>query len=215
MEDEKRSRLAEIDEAIAFYESDFAIEAFIKRMLHAELQTVIGLDGFMPLGLRQRQRERSPEFETFRCFGPSRLRMRDLTLDVSGFAVHCGRMLEDALESLYPMGPYRRPPQRWYIFTGTSPQDVGYSGDLLPDLLYHRPELVQDTNEWLDRLEIGYHIKVQTAGLRSRDLFEVRLIDKVGGTGKWTLLCRTLDLVSARSSHLSCKVWPGTANHCD
>lgn len=177
-EDEKRSWLFEIDEAITFYESDFTIDDFIKRMLHAELQTVIGLDGFMPLGLRQRQREPLPELETFRRYGPSRLRMRDLTLDLGGFAVDCGRMLDDALESLYPMGPYRRPPQRWYIFTGTSPQDVGYSGDLLPDLLYRRPELVQETNGWLDKLEIGYHIKVQSVGVHSRDLFEVRLIDK-------------------------------------
>ena len=179
--DEKRSRLAEIDEAVAFYESDFTIEAFIKRMLQAELQTVIGLDGFIPLGVRRRQREPLPELETFRRFGPSRLRMRDLTLDVSGFAVDCGRLLEDALESLYPMGPYRRPPQRWYICRGTSPQDVGYSGELLPDLLYRRPELVEETNGWLEKLEIGYHIKVQSVDARSRDLFEVRLIDKRRG----------------------------------
>jgi hypothetical protein len=178
---EKLSWLTEIDEAIAFYESDFTIDAFINRMLGAELKTVIGLDGFMPLGLRQRQREALPELETFRRFGPSRLRMRDLTLDLSGFAVDCGRMLDDALESLYPMGPYRRPPQRWYIFTGTSPQDVGYRGDLLPDLLYRRPELVQETNGWLDKLEIGYQIKVQSVGERSRDLFEVRLSDKRRG----------------------------------
>lgn len=178
---EEQSWLTEIDAAIAFYESDFAIDAFITRMLQAELQTVIGLDGFMPLGLRQRQREPLPELETFRRFGPSRLRMRDLTLDLSGFAVDCGRWLDDALENLYPMGPYRRPPQRWYIFTGTSPQDVGYSGDLLPDLLYRRPELVQETNAWFDKLEIGYHIKVQSVGARSRDLFEVRLIDKRRG----------------------------------
>ena len=181
VEGEKRSWLAEIDEAITFYESDFSIDAFIRRMLQAELQTVIGLDGFMPLGLRQRERERLPELETFRRFGPTRLRMRDLTLDLSGFAVDCGRTLDSALESLYPMGPYRRAPQRWYIFTGTSPQDVGYSGDLLPDLLFRRPELVQETNGWLDKLEIGYHIRVQSVGIRSRDLFEVRLIDKRRG----------------------------------
>lgn len=179
--DDKRSWLAEIDEAIAFYESDFTIEAFITRMLQAELQTVIGLDGFMPLSLRQRQREPLPELETFRRFGPSRLRIRDLTLDLGGFAAECGRMLDDALESLYPMGPYRRPPQRWYLFTGTSPRDVGYSGNLLPDLLYRRPELVHEANEWLDKLEIGYRIKVQSVGVRSRDLFEVRLTDKRRG----------------------------------
>jgi hypothetical protein len=179
--DEKRSWLAEIEEAIAFYQSEFPIEAFVKRMLSAELKTIIGLDGFMPVGLRHRQREPLPELETYRRFGPSRLRMRDFTLDIGDYAADCGRILDDALETLYPMGPYRRPPQRWYIFTGTSPQDVGYSGDLLPDLLFRRPELVEETNGWLDKLEIGYHIKVQPVGVRFRDLYEVRLVDKRRG----------------------------------
>jgi predicted ATPase len=79
------------------------------------------------------------------------------------------------------MGPSRRPPERWYIFTGTSPQDVGYRGDLLPDLLFRRPEIIDEANEWLGRLEIGYKIKVQSVGERSRDLFEVRLIDQRRG----------------------------------
>jgi len=180
-ENDDRMWLVELDEAIAFYESDFTISAFIKRMHHAERETVIGLDGFVPLSIRHREREPLPELETFRRFGPTRLRMRDLTLDLSSIAVNSGQMLEDALDSLYPMGPYRRPPQRWYIFTGSSPQDVGYTGDLLPDLLFRRPEVVQETNSWLDKLEIGYHIKVQSVGTRSRDLFEVRLIDRRRG----------------------------------
>ena len=63
-----------------------------------------------------------------------------------------GRALEQTLEALFPMGPFRRPPERWYIFTGTSPQDVGYRGDLLPDLLLRRPELVKEANQWLYQL---------------------------------------------------------------
>lgn len=181
VESERRTWLTEIDESIAFYESDFTIEVFINRMLQAELQALIGLDGFIPVGLRQNQRETLPELETFRRYGPSRLRMRDLTLDVGGFAVDCGRLLDDALANLYPMGPFRRGPQRWYIYTGSNPRDVGYSGDLLPDLLYRRPELVDETNNWLAKLEIGYQIKVQTVGTRSQDLFEVRLVDKRRG----------------------------------
>ena len=181
LEEGERIGGATIDEAVAFYESDFSIEGYIARMLRAELKAVIGLDGFVPLPMRPRHQETLPEFETFRKYGPTRLRMRDLTLDVSGFAVDCGRLLEVALENIYPMGPFRRPPERWYIFTGTSPQDVGYRGDLLPDLLFRRPELVEETNQWLDRLEVGYHIKIQSVGERSRDLFEVRLIDKRRG----------------------------------
>ncbi len=147
----------------AFYDSDFTIDGFIKRMLHAELQTVIGLDGFMPVSAFAR--DNASRCLNSRPFDALAHLACGCVIDpscYSPFAVECGRMLEDALESLYPMGPYRRPPQRWYIFTGTSPQDVGYSGDLLPDLLYRRPQLVQDTNGWLDKLEIGYRIKVQS-----------------------------------------------------
>lgn len=177
----KKERLASttpLEDALRFYESDFGLAEYISRMRQAELNAIVGMDGFVPVPLRHRFHDTLPEFETSRRFGPSRLRIRELTLDVAGYAVDCGRMLESMLESIYPMGPFRRPPERWYIFTGTSPQDVGYRGDLLPDLLFRRPELVQETNEWLDRLEVGYHIKVQSVGIHSRDLFEVRLIDK-------------------------------------
>ena len=62
----------------------------------------------------------------------------EITFDVGEVTIAAGRALEGALEALFPMGPFRRPPERWYIFTGTSPQDVGYRGDLLPDLLFRR-----------------------------------------------------------------------------
>ena len=75
------------------------------------------------------------------------------------------------------MGPFRRPPERWYIFTGTSPQDVGYQGDLLPDLLFRDSKLVKRANKWLKQLEIGYKLVVKPVGTDSGDLFEVRLID--------------------------------------
>ena len=56
-------------------------------------------------------------------------------------AMAASHALEQTLEVLFPMGPFRRPPERWYIFRGTSPQDVGYRGDLLPDLLFRRPRI--------------------------------------------------------------------------
>lgn len=176
-EEEQREWTAQVDEAITFYESDFSGEDFVNRMLRAELETVVALDGFVPIPIRHRESGGLAELETFRRFGPSRIRLRELTLDLMSYSVECGRKFDIALENIYPMGPFRRPPERWYIFTGTSPQDVGYRGDLLPDLLFRRPEIVDEANQWLDKLEIGYHIKVQSVGDRSRDLFEVRLID--------------------------------------
>ncbi|MEW4453062.1 DUF3696 domain-containing protein [Bremerella sp. JC817] len=181
VDEDQQQWLAQIDEAISFYNSDFTSDAFIERMKRAELETVIALDGFVPLPIRQRESGGLPELETFRRYGPTRIRMRDLTLDLMAFAVDCGRKLDTALENIYPMGPFRQPPERWYLFTGTSPKDVGYRGDLLPDLLFRRPEIVEEANHWLDKLEIGYHIKVQSVGDPSRDLFEVRLLDRRRG----------------------------------
>ncbi|MEZ5941142.1 MAG: DUF3696 domain-containing protein [Planctomycetaceae bacterium] len=174
-EEEIGKRIAGIESAISFYASEFGLSEFVDRMRPREMEAVIALDGFAPLPVRPRNLG-LPELEMFRAIGP-RMRMRDIAVDVAWMAIETGRTLDYVLESLYPMGPYRRPPERWYIFTGTSPQDVGYRGDMLPDLLFRRPELVRETNDWLDRLKIGYHIKVQPVGLRSRDLFEVRLID--------------------------------------
>jgi hypothetical protein len=65
--------------------------------------------------------------------------------------VEAGRALESALDKLFPLGPFRRAPKRLYIFTDTTPVDVGYSGDLLPDLLYRKRHVLQETNSWLDR----------------------------------------------------------------
>ena len=180
-ENERQSWLFKAEEAIQFYSSDFGIAEFIDRMMRAESQTIVALDGFIPLPVRQREAGGLPELETFRRYGPTRLRMRDLTLDLMSFTVECGRQVASVLENIYPMGQFRRPPERWYSFTGKKPQNVGYRGDQLPDLLFRRPEVVDEANRWLDKLEIGYHIKVQSVGERARDLFEVRLIDRRRG----------------------------------
>ena len=88
-----------------------------------------------------------------------------------------GVRLSRPLGSLFPLGPFRKPPSRWYIFTGTTPHDVGYQGHLLPDLLFRHNDLRRNTNEWLKTLDIGYEIKLHHLGERSSDLFELRLLD--------------------------------------
>jgi predicted ATP-dependent endonuclease of OLD family len=76
-EDDRQVWLSQLEEAIRFYDSDFVIEGFIERMMRAELQTVIALDGFIPLPIRRPESGGLPELETFRRYGPTRLRMRD------------------------------------------------------------------------------------------------------------------------------------------
>jgi len=102
---------------------------------------------------------------------------RWIQLAIASLAIQTGRLLNTALNSLYPMGPYRLPPERWYIFAGTSPRDVGHRGQYLPDLLLRHPDLVQQTNDWLDRLGIGYHVEPRQLGTDSQNLFELRLLD--------------------------------------
>jgi energy-coupling factor transporter ATP-binding protein EcfA2 len=158
-----------------FYSQPFSLESFIDRMSQGWRGTLLGLDGFVPIGGIGRGHEWLPELELaqMRHRKPLSLPMKD----VAGIATLGGRLLEDALESLFPMGPFRRPPERWYIFTGTSPKDVGYKGDHLPDLLFRRPELVDHANRWLKKLDIGYRLHVRPIGADYSDLFEVRLVD--------------------------------------
>ncbi len=159
--------------SISFYSQEFTLEAFINRRTAREIGSLIGTDGFIPVTVGRGSKVPFPE--------DAILAQRQSTLDVSEVAVYAARALENALDTLFPLGPFRRPPERWYIFTGTSPQDVGYEGDLLPDLLFRRPELVEETNRWLENLGVGYAIKVRSVGQELKDLFEVRLVDKRKG----------------------------------
>jgi len=49
VDEDRQSWLAQSDEAISFYSSDFTSGEFVERMMRAELETIIALDGFVPL----------------------------------------------------------------------------------------------------------------------------------------------------------------------
>ncbi|MFO7566259.1 MAG: DUF3696 domain-containing protein [Enhygromyxa sp.] len=167
----------DIDSAIEFYSRSFTLDEFITRRRQAELGSTALLDGFILLPSRGEQLPKYPELHAWRFMrdGPGTARWR--MFDAGEFVFHAGRLLDRELDRLFPLGPYRRAPERLYIFAGTTPMDVGYSGNLLPDLLFRRPELVAQANAWLDRLDVGYHIKIDPVGTSSNDLFEVRLLD--------------------------------------
>ena len=165
-----------LEEALRFYSESFTFDQFVARMTSEARSAVVAMDGFIPVPLRRR----IPTTPELFALNNRRFQIRDKIplLDISNIAPFVGRVVEEALEALFPMGPFRRPPERWYIFTGTSPEDVGYRGDLLPDLLFRRPELVDEANKWLDQLDIGYTLRVRRIGQWGSDLFEVRLVDR-------------------------------------
>ncbi len=161
--------LKSLKQNIDFFTKEYDLNEYISKRHADEMRTIVGLQGFLPAAIGYQENiTRSLSFIHYRSSDP---------LDLGEIVMDTASALETTLESLFPMGPFRRPPERWYIFTGTSPQDVGYRGDLLPDLLFRRPELVEDTNKWLERLEIGYQLEVKPVGTDAGDLFEVRLID--------------------------------------
>ncbi|WP_148294086.1 DUF3696 domain-containing protein [Azospirillum sp. B4] len=88
--------------------------------------------------------------------------------------------LSQRISEVFPLGPFRKAPARYYVFTGTSPTDVGYSGKAMPDLLLRNPKLLKRVNHWLDKLEVGYQLRVKKLG-KDKDLFEMRLIDTIRG----------------------------------
>ena len=163
--------LRDLSVDIEFFASDFDLKTYISKRCQAEKRTVLGLQGFLPVGIISRERLSGiltllrRQSDDTRTFGAAEL------------AIAAGHAIEQTLEALFPMGPFRRPPERWYIFRGNTPQDVGYRGNLLPDLLFRNSKLVEETNEWLKQLDIGYELTVKPIGTDSGDLFEVRLID--------------------------------------
>ena len=156
-----------------FSSSELELKSYISKRRSEEMNAVLGVQGFLPVGVIRGDKMSM-------ITGPGSLtRHRSDTevFDVGEIVIAASHALERTLGNLFPMGPFRRPPERWYIFTGTSPQDVGYQGDLLSDLLFRDSSLVNRANKWLKQLEIGYKLDVKPVGTDSGDLFEVRLID--------------------------------------
>ena len=157
---------------IGFLSTDFSYKAYTDWMVRQQLGTIVLLDGFIPVLSRTGDRDRSIDDILYRLQNRTLVR-REWTADIGYASVYAGQVLEKTLSSLFPLGPFRQPPLRWYIFTGTTPQDVGYQGNLLPDLLFRHQDLLAQTNEWLRRLDIGYELEPRQLGESSTDLFEL------------------------------------------
>ncbi len=160
--------------ALEFLSSNFDLKTYISKRCKEEMNTVLGLEG--PLPVRSISREDYSFIERSR----SQLYARTDGIKVFHIAelvVEAGKALEQTLETLFPIRPFRSLPQRYYIPTGISPWHVGYWGHLLPDLLFGHPELVKQTNEWLKRLDIDYMLEVKAVGTDPGYPFAVRLGD--------------------------------------
>jgi hypothetical protein len=174
---EAESAAAEIRNAIEFFTSPVGLDEFIRRMSSEQVGASFTLDGFIPSqNLLSGKKESYVDtlLEGSEDFPYSKY---EWTLEVAQIAVEAGNLVDDTLRSIYPLSPFRRPPSRWYIFSGSEVRNVGFDGELLPDLLFRTPSLVEETNGWLERLETGYRLKIRGFGAQARDLYEIRLVD--------------------------------------
>jgi hypothetical protein len=88
------------------------------------------------------------------------------------------------VEEMIYIGPLRSYPERYYVFTGNLSEQVGKSGEKLPDIVFQNPELLPRVNAELDRFGLGYELKVSV--LRDKDpglsnVFALRIVDKQTG----------------------------------
>lgn len=176
--DKEQKLSTSIEKAISFYSSNFDIKDFISRIKEVYIDQCIDINGFLPVSpFEDKSLGSIEELYMTSLNGLEGNQKNILTLDFRRLAILSGSVIDDVLSKLFPLGPFRKPPERWYIFTGTSPIDVGYKGDLLPSLLFRKPELMEKTNEWLKKLDIGYHLKINSLGEKLKDIFEVKLVD--------------------------------------
>ena len=165
-----------VNDNIEFFSSDFDFESYISKMHKEEMNTVLGMKSFLPVGIvSEEMKERNYWIAEPRSLLPQKF--DDMGFGIGHLAMGAGYILNQVLADLFPIGPFRGLPERWYIFKGTDPQDIGYQGSLLPDLLFRQSKLVKETNEWLKRLEIDYELEIKSVGTNTEDLFEVRLVD--------------------------------------
>lgn len=97
---------------------------------------------------------------------------------LSTLLTYASTYLKYYLGRIIYIGPIREYPERAYSYSGNVPLNVGKSGKSMPDILMKRPDLVNKVNEWFDKFDIGYKLKIEK--LR-RNLFSLLLVDKNSG----------------------------------
>jgi hypothetical protein len=164
---------SEFEAMMRFYIEDFNFDLFAVRLKELYASLTFRLDGFVV------RRPIMDDVDRFEWDTLSRCLTDDLMyLSEPGRLLGMvGQELDRVLQRLFPLGPYRRKPERFYIFSGTNLADVGYTGQFLPHLLFKRDDLISQVNQWFKRLEIGYEIKIEKIHQRSGDVFEIRLTD--------------------------------------
>jgi hypothetical protein len=69
-------------------------------------------------------------------------------------------VLQDVAERVAYLGPMRARPERTHAVGFGRTTYVGPEGEALAEVLDARPEIIDDVNAWMERLGLGYHVKL-------------------------------------------------------
>jgi AAA15 family ATPase/GTPase len=103
-------------------------------------------------------------------------------LDVSPLTLHVCSVFRQLVKEMIYLGPLRRYPERYYIFSGNLSEHVGQYGEMLPDVLFQNREVLEHrVNAEFDRFRLGCELKISPltyANSAPSNVFAVRIVDK-------------------------------------
>jgi hypothetical protein len=133
---------------------------------------IINVDGFLITGIGiDSGIDSESDFKFSKLF--SRFALEDLL-------ILTGMSYNRVLSSITYLGPLREYPERHYIFSGSSPSNVGKSGGNMSDLLFINQSLIKEVNRWLETFGIDYNMQInKLKDSEVSDVYSMRLIDKI------------------------------------
>ena len=179
-----KRRVSALQEAAQFYSKPRSVSEVSDRVTSAWRNSKFHLHrGLIPDG--HFQVEHIPESHFVSTMVPRMpwaIRLQESSRSMLAVARHLKDALSGAealLAALQPIGPFRQPPSRLYVDGGTGQVSVGRDGQWAPDLLFRDSEIVKQVNVWLQRLDVGYKLRIRQIGKGVRsDIYEVRLRDQ-------------------------------------
>jgi len=99
------------------------------------------------------------------------------------FILPITNLLSQYLKKIIHIGPLREFPGRAYSFSGNAGSDVGKSGKYMPDILFKRPDIVENVNYWFGKFEMGYELNIERFKRNLFTLMRIPLISPLDSGG--------------------------------
>lgn len=101
--------------------------------------------------------------------------------DISLFMLTLSNMIKRFLQQLSYLAPLRKYPERYYIYGGNQVQNIGASGEMVPDILFCNQQALFKVNEELKRFTgKTYELRISRLSderSESSEIFSLQLID--------------------------------------